>query len=184
MQRSPEWHSQQGGLITHFNQLYRWGLLFIPDLFQLPLRSSRDGFTGWAEPSSPHTREGSQTFHLLSSQRCVEIRASSPLKRRNSSLGCCQSTTGRPFGATHPLLRGKCPWCNGSSSHWFDKVSRWLQPQIDYLTGLPDMACGPRHPMGWFRLHLLTQFEIQLSGRTETPNCCKATRSTNNYEEA
>lgn len=62
------------------------------------------------------------------------------------------------------LLRNKSPWWNGSSTHRFDKVSQWLQPQIDYLTGLPDIACGPRHPSPWFRLHLLAQFEIRWGG--------------------
>lgn len=172
MQESPEWHSQQGGFITRFNQLYRWGVLFRPDHYQF-LFSSRVHRQSWASHLS-HTSEGSQTFSLLS-------RTSSPQHNQGSNIS-------RYGGDDDPspllFLRSKSPWCNGSSTHRFDKVSQWLQPQIDYLTGLPDIACGPRHPSPWFRLHLLAQFEIWWGGCKETPNCRQATKRTNGYKEA
>lgn len=48
--------------------------------------------------------------------------------------------------AVFVTLRGKCPWCVEGLNHWFDKLSQWPQPWIDYLTGLPDMPWGPPNP--------------------------------------
>lgn len=69
MQKSSEWHSQQGGLITPFNQLHRWGVLFRPGRFEFVfcVSTGQIHWQSWALHLS-HTSPGGQIVILAALQ--------------------------------------------------------------------------------------------------------------------
>lgn len=204
MQKSPEWQSA-GGPHNSFQPIIQMGIAIQTALLQVPLLSPWDGFTGRGSPGLYLTlqraarlficclrmREKEQAVlrkqhgnskqpQSLSGVIMAGMVAVSPEQSRQKDWPECASSPPTHTHTPAPVT-GKCPWCNGSLTHWFDKVSPWLQPQIDYLTGLADVACGPHQPSGWCRLHLFKRFEIQWSSRKRTPNCCKASKTTKDY---
>lgn len=69
MQKSSEWHSQQGGLITPFNQLHRWWVLFRPGRFEFAfcVSTGQIHWQSWALHLS-HTSPGGQIVILAALQ--------------------------------------------------------------------------------------------------------------------
>lgn len=95
MEKSPEWHSQQGGLITHFNQLYRWGLLFRPDHYKflcslLGMSSQTEPRLAFISPCRGQPDFSSVVLAALREKEQAFPKATRRLVRAAERIRCCR----------------------------------------------------------------------------------------------
>lgn len=172
MQTSSEWHSQQGSLITAFNQLHRWRVLFRPYCFEFVfcVSTGQIHWQSWALHLSHFTGRLDCYLSSTSVKRMIIPKTTRSLIKPAvwSILGVMMAMQrfyqwGIVLSGQSPQtlywfekmpvlfpLRGECPW-KFKSLIWQGVTVATAANRL--FNGLSDITCGPRHPSGCRCLH-------------------------------